>query len=215
MTKCTKIIILTVCLLVVGFSAVLMLDESEKIPVPPPLTPADAITKEGVTVEYLGDQPPPVSTSSASEKLITAEQFYQLVTENNTPYVPADTSDWKTYRNEEYGFEMKYPSTETIKFQKAESDEGDTVEIGNFFYLVITKSNVIERLSMVTPREDSVRVNFGILDLVSVYTPVKNQQISLLLEKDDNLYSFESVPGLRFEDMEIFIAIINSFKFTD
>ena len=33
-------------------------------------------------------------------------------------FSPNETADWKTYKNEEYGFEIKYPETEGISFFK-------------------------------------------------------------------------------------------------
>lgn len=57
--------------------------------------------------------------SLISEEIIPEEILFEKeelpqeekeVSEEATTTEPIDTSDWKTYRNEEYGFEVKYPS---------------------------------------------------------------------------------------------------------
>lgn len=42
---------------------------------------------------------------------ILAYQYYWQPKEPNTPGTKDETADWKTYKNEEHGFEFKYPST--------------------------------------------------------------------------------------------------------
>ncbi|MBI3335453.1 MAG: hypothetical protein HY001_03055 [Candidatus Portnoybacteria bacterium] len=66
-------------------------------------------------VSELGRQVQELQTKLAEQKPQTPPKTQQL---QNT-----STSNWKTYRNEKYGFEVKYPSEWTTKSIGADNDE--------------------------------------------------------------------------------------------
>ena len=62
------------------------------------------ITKPGPVAEELDEE---VLKEPAFPGLV--EKLGEVTSEEVSPVPEIDTSDWKTYRNEEYGFEVKYP----------------------------------------------------------------------------------------------------------
>ena len=69
-----------------------------------------------------------------------------------------ETADWKTYRNEEYGFEIKYPSFYNIV---NETEQGQQVTIGNAaipaYGISIVKSDVSSLEKLKSNMEKSLR----------------------------------------------------------
>ena len=71
----------------------------------------------GSTVEVFGmvESADTISACSAPEYYIKSADFEPLYTiDNQQPTI--DTSDWQTYRNDEFGFAVKYPS-ELVQFE--------------------------------------------------------------------------------------------------
>lgn len=66
---------------------------------------------------------------------------------NIEPSMDVDTSNWKTYRNEEYRFELKYPEEWAVKENRKEIIE-----------------SVVNRYVSITPPEGNIWVNFGIVN---------------------------------------------------
>lgn len=55
--------------------------------------------------------PTPAQTSALTPTAVTTPL-------SSTPAVTGDTTNWKTYRNEKYGFEMKYPNDWDMKISE-------------------------------------------------------------------------------------------------
>ena len=79
MTKTVKILIIAIIIIIAGLAVAFW-----------PKQDQPSNTNQPIAVEPDNNQP----ATTTEPEIITSD---------------IDTSDWKTYRNEEYGFEVKYP----------------------------------------------------------------------------------------------------------
>lgn len=80
-----------------------------------------------------------VPTSEERSAIKEAEEAKKVIEQKNntnTNTVADETKDWKTYRNEEYGFEFKYPKNWFISEEKLSNDNP-----GSYLHMRVSISN--------------------------------------------------------------------------
>lgn len=145
-----------------------------------------------------------------------------------------DTSDWQTYHNEEFGFEVRYPSGWKVKIKPLASNiepEGlslffarrvhpdhvisnHNIIEGSVAILGISKGNLIERMLQHGGDKEVLNINN-----MTVYKLSKNPPsypyINWYFEKESFVYNFVETDATQDEDVPILQNIIHSFMFTD
>lgn len=69
------------------------------------------VVNQPIVTDPVGEAPIQVDQQKKADEI---ESVRDLI-DGEYAFTPVDTSDWKTYRNEEYGFEVKYPVSGRIE----------------------------------------------------------------------------------------------------
>ncbi len=140
--------------------------------------------------------------------------------------VEDETGTWKTYRNEEYGFEVKYPENfnkneyNTIAWQFIQFIKKGT----NIYYgyeIMVAKDR--DKLSLHECADaltsQGKKINYFTISglpaqKITYDDPVYNKKITLIIVKKDNRM-YQMTDEITSEKTEIFNQILQTFKFLD
>jgi hypothetical protein len=138
--------------------------------------------------------PPTPSTTPSIQTSATSSTAPLAPNANLTSTV--DTSNWKTYRNDEYGFQLKYPADLAI----ATTSYDDLYNLGHAFQVQLGYPGLDDQV-VVTDYLDA-----GVRDVIkTVHLGIAGQRERTINNIDWNLYGFrEAAGGLDFEFSEAF-----------
>jgi len=149
-----------------------------------------------------------------------------------------ETADWKTYRNEEFGFEVKYPESSRINGNRIDLSFASGTTLSEKYLVINTKKSIAAECSnpmntMIRETElvsiDSIEFKKevggegaagSIYDSVSYSTQKDNQCIGLsfvLRSGSPGAYDPDLRPEVfdREEESKIFDQILSTFRFID
>ena len=158
---------------------------------------------------------------------------YYSVSKTETPKIEAlknETVDWKTYKNNEYGFEIKYPK-EWRELQKwrplidgidgvilGERGEGDYVGINidittdNGEFVKKFTDELCAGVSFPNRVRSDEKIKIGIIDAIKVNT-INPECHTIIIKKDNVVYMI--VPNNDNVSEDLLIKIASTFKFIE
>ncbi|TSC78437.1 MAG: Uncharacterized protein G01um101433_244 [Parcubacteria group bacterium Gr01-1014_33] len=129
-----------------------------------------------------------------------------------------DTSTWKTYRNEKYGFEVRYPESWEIEVSNQREVKGifvsferksiEVIALGVFEGTI--SADIVNKIS---PRPELKKIAVNGIQMFGLTHSGHQTPYDLYFERNGRVYYFtESFAG-REGDREIIEAIVTTFKF--
>ena len=143
-----------------------------------------------------------------------------------TPLTSIDTSNWKTYRNEEYGFEVKYPEEWFVKGEKNGisllsprdleiiSLPNREIPVGFFItsYNVDSKAQLYEWIKSQTQASPQKENIVGLYEEYSIYTPgIVDGTFTYFMKQGNTILSVEAYYKEAFSE-PIFQGILRNMK---
>lgn len=119
-----------------------------------------------------------------------------------------ETADWKVYRNEEYGFEVRYPGGWSINLSPNEVRIGnDTQKV--FIQIDHERSQFVKEEWL--PQESKAINNFTFV--IKSYGDVLGIAHVLFIEKDGHAFIIQTVPDFTFKDSDLVNSILSTLRF--
>jgi len=130
-----------------------------------------------------------------------------------------DTSDWKTYTNEEYGFEFKYPTDWTEKTTTNDyiilTPKNDK---NNFDIIKIQIDKTFDLQAFIKSSETQLKTEKIVMGIDN-YEAIEVQNLGLVTSKDvyleKNQYIYSFVINEESSQVENFYKILSTFKLTE
>ena len=170
------------------------------------------ILVSGIIVAYKAEQSTFVSNETMADRLAERSNNEDVNLEIEQITSDIDASDWKTYRNDEYGFEFKYPIDWNIREYKRGEPKNDptiskrTLEFldssDNFKLFVIVDD--AKNLHVYAKPDKNVLVNTEIVGILE-----KGSRIQVIFPNSNNIISFNGVKPIS---SDLYNAIILSYK---
>lgn len=159
---------------------------------------------------------------SKSQNPMTNVQSNSNIQNPNT-----ETADWKTYRNNEYGFEFKYPKEWAIAEERGEDyflvliGKQEPIEVSGIFAFSVRQKTEEEYLNSlksarfyITSKSNTVVDNKNAIfyTLKRTDAPLEMQWRSIVIAKYNAIVEFSM--GATEEHDNIFYQTLSTFKFT-